>query len=144
MVLDGKIILYVNSGALITKCTILTKLNTYPPNYYARRKSLSDKLDYFSVSNLKSLSIDNSIAETFDDFMSESFQDSEEKDMPSPIQTHKSQGEEVDDGRSLNKHKLTPKSKSILLSYLTDQLIYKDGQYQQISCIFNRTGFRRQ
>jgi hypothetical protein len=33
MVLDGQVFLYTNSGALITKCTILTKLNTYPPNY---------------------------------------------------------------------------------------------------------------
>ena len=80
-------------------------------------KSLPDKSDVCSVSNVESLSIDDSTKESFHDFLSDSFQDLEEKDIPSSIHTHEFLGEEVDDGRSLNKHKLAPKSQSTLLCY---------------------------
>ena len=83
-------------------------------------KSLPDKSDVCSVSNVESLSIDDSTKESFHDFLSDSFQDLQEKDIPSSIQTHEFLGEEVDNGRSLNKHKLAPKSQSTLLCYSAD------------------------
>ena len=64
--------------------------------FHLKKNSLPKKSDVCSVSNVK-------------------IQGLEEKDIPSPIQTHEFLGEEVDDGRSLNKHKLAPKSQATLL-----------------------------